>query len=418
MFSRRNFLRVGGLTLSSFGFAGLGLASPKKETKSKLANMVGDVKPLDPGDFVARQVKAQRLMAEQKLDAIFLEGGSDLRYFTNVRWGLSERLFGVLLRAKGEPVWVCPSFELDRAQERIPKGMDVRTWHEHESPFALVADAVSQQGRKHFRLGVGPRVRSFAQFGLHEAMQAVHMVSASPVTEGCRGIKDAKELVFMDLANRITKLAYQEAFAGLHEGMTTTELVDAIRQAHLDMGVEGGGWPLFGPNAAYPHGTSIKRDLHQGDGVLVDGGCSVEGYRSDVTRTVVLGKPSDRQRQVWDVVRKAQLAAHAAVKPGVTCQDIDAAARKITDDSGFGPDYKLFSHRVGHGIGMDGHEHPYLVRGNTLKLKPGMTFSNEPGIYILGEIGVRIEDCFVVTEDGAKFLGGMESTAIDHPFGA
>jgi Xaa-Pro dipeptidase len=418
MFSRRNFLKISGLTLSSFGITSVSLATPKQETQTMLSNMVGDVKPLEPADFAARQAKAQRLMAESRLDAVFLEGGTDLRYFTDVRWGLSERLFGVVLRAGREPVWVCPYFELDRAQERVPECMDVRTWHEHESPYKLVNDAVRQEGRQHFRLGVGPTVRSFAQFGLREAMPAVHMVSAAPVTEGCRGIKDAKELAFMDLANRITKLAYREALSGLHQDMTSEDLADAIRTAHTAMGVQGGGWPLFGPNAAYPHGTSTERNLQMGDVVLVDGGCSVEGYRSDVTRTVVLGKPSDRQRRVWDAVRKAQLTAHAAAKPGVACQDLDAVARRVIDDAGFGPDYMYFSHRLGHGIGMNGHEYPYLVRGNTLKLKPGMTFSNEPGIYILGETGVRIEDCFVVTEDGARFLGGMEATAIDTPFDA
>jgi Xaa-Pro dipeptidase len=418
MLTRRSFLEISGLTLSSFGFTSVSLATSKQETRSTLSNMVGDVKPLEPVDFAARQAKAQRLMAECKLDAVFLEGGTDLRYFTNVRWGLSERLFGVVLRAGREPVWVCPYFELDRAQERIPEGMDVRTWHEHESPYKLVGDTVRQDGRQHFRLGVGTTVRSFIQFGLRQAMPAVHMVSAAPVTEGCRGIKDAKELAYMDLANRITKLAYREALSGIHQDMTTEELADVIGAAHTAMGVQGGGWPLFGANAAYPHGTSIERNLQEGDIVLVDGGCSVEGYRSDVTRTVVLGKASDRQRRVWDTVRKAQLAAHSAARPGVACQDLDAIARKVIDEAGFGPDYRYFSHRLGHGIGMNGHEYPYLVRGNTLKLKPGMTFSNEPGIYILGELGVRIEDCFVVTEDGARFLGGMEATAIDSPFGA
>lgn len=416
MFSRRNFLRVSGLTLSSFGFANLGLAAAQKAGRPKLENMVGNVEPLTSDDFEARRSKAQRLMAENKIDAVFLEGGSDLRYFTNVHWGLSERIFGVILYADSDPIWVCPYFELDRAQERIPKGMEVRTWHEHESPYRLIADAIRQNGRKHFRLGIGPRVRSFAQFGLIDAMPPVHMVGAAPVTEGCRGIKNAKELAFMDLAARITKFAYREAFAGLHPDMTTNELAASIRQAHTDMGVQGGGWPLFGPNAAYPHGTSIKRNLQTGDVVLVDGGCSVEGYRSDVTRTVVLGEPTDRQRKVWDAVRKAQLAAHAAVRPGVACEHLDEIARKTIEDAGFGSEYTYFSHRLGHGIGMDGHEYPYLVRGNSLKLKPGMTFSNEPGIYILGEIGVRIEDCFVVTEDGARFLGGMEAEAIDRPF--
>jgi Xaa-Pro dipeptidase len=416
MYSRRGFFKIGGLTVATFGFPALALTDSDGSSK-ELQNMVKGVKPLEESDFASRRARAQRLLKENKLDALLIEGGTDLSYFTDVRWGLSERLFGVLLRADGEPTWVCPHFELDRAEERIPKGMDVRTWHEHESPYAIATDAVRQAEKKHYRLAVAPSVRSFIQFGLQSAASGFEIVSGAPVTEGCRGIKDAKEIAFMDLANRITKLAYRQAFNKLHEDMTTEELSKAIGEAHTKMGVRGGGWPLFGPNAAYPHGTSQVRNLHTGDGVLVDGGCSVEGYRSDVTRTVVLGKPSDRLRKVWDVVRKAQIVAMDTVKPGVKCEDVDRAARKVVEDAGFGPDYAYFSHRLGHGIGMDGHEYPYLVRGNTLKLQPGMTFSNEPGIYVLGELGVRLEDCFVVTDDGGAYLGGMEAETIDKPFG-
>jgi Xaa-Pro dipeptidase len=242
-------------------------------------------------------------------------------------------------------------------------------------------------------------------------------VDGAVVTEGCRGIKNEKELAYMDLANRITKLAYQEGFKNLQEGMSRADLGGIIRASHQKMGVRGGGGPLFGPSSAFPHGTLTERALQEGDIILVDGGCSVEGYRADVTRTIVFGKPSDRQKMVWEVVRMAQVAAHKAVRSGVSCEEIDRAARKIVEEAGFGPDYKYFTHRVGHGIGMEGHEYPYLVRGNKLKMQPGMTFSNEPGIYIYGEFGVRIEDCFVVMEDGARFLGGMESTSIDSPFG-
>jgi Xaa-Pro dipeptidase len=182
------------------------------------------------------------------------------------------------------------------------------------------------------------------------------------------------------------------------------------------MGTNGGGGPLFGPLSAFPHGSRERRDLHDGDIILVDGGCSIEGYRSDVTRTIVFGTPTDKQKRVFDAVLKAQQSAMKAVRPGVACEEIDRVARKVIEDSGFGPGYQYFAHRLGHGIGMEGHEYPYLVQGNPLKLQPGMTFSNEPGIYIYGEFGVRIEDCFAVTDDGGKYLGGMLTTAIDHPF--
>ena len=222
----------------------------------------------------------------------------------------------------------------------------------------------------------------------------------------------------MDLANKITKLAYREGFKTLREGMTTRDLAMAIAGATQKLGSQGGGGPQFGPNTAFPHGSQVARNLQPGDAVLVDGGCAIEGYRSDVTRTVVFGKPTDKQKKVWDIVRKAQKAALAAAKPGATCESVDRAARKVVEDAGFGPGYKYFAHRLGHGIGMEGHEYPYLVKGNTLKIVPGMTFSNEPGIYIYGEFGIRTEDCLVVTESGSRHLGGLEAEAIDRPIGA
>lgn len=222
----------------------------------------------------------------------------------------------------------------------------------------------------------------------------------------------------MDLANRITKLAYREGFKQLREDMSARDLSAAISAAHQQMGVSGGGGPQFGPNTAFPHGSQVVRNLQRADVVLVDGGCAVEGFRSDITRTVVFDRPSDRQRKVWEAVKKAQTAALKAVRPGVTCESVDKAARRVIEVAGYGPEYKYFAHRLGHGIGMEGHEYPYLVPGNKLLLRPGMTFSNEPGIYIYGEFGVRIEDCMVVTEEGGRFLGGMEATAIDQPFGA
>ena len=242
-------------------------------------------------------------------------------------------------------------------------------------------------------------------------------MNGSVITEGCRGIKNEKEIAFMDLANKITKLAYREAFKQLREGMTPRDLSGAISAAHQQMGVRGSGGPQFGPSTAFPHGSRVPRTLQNGDVIMVDGGCTVEGFQSDVTRSIVFGTPTDKQKVVWDIVKKAQTAALNAAKPGVACEEVDRAARKVIEDAGYGPGYKYFAHRLGHGIGMDGHEYPYLVKGNTLKLQSGMTFSDEPGIYIYGEFGIRHEDCFVVTEDGARYLGGMEAIAIDKPFG-
>jgi len=419
-FSRREFLKVGGLSVATFGFVKEKFALPKEgkiKAQESLKNMVAGVQPLTPEDYAARQEKAKRLMTEHEIDALFLSGSVNLLYFTNVRWGRSERTFGAVLNRKGDPVWVCPAFERKRAAERILEGQEIRTWEEHESPFKLIEGIMKDIGAAGGKLALGPTVRNFVVHGLKFDAPGLELVDGAVITEGCRGIKTKKEAAYMDLANKITKMAYREGFRMLCEDMSGSELSAFIREAHQKMGVSGGGGPQFGPNTAFPHGSQTVRNLQKGDIVLVDGGCSVEGFRSDVTRTVVFGKPSNKQRKVWDIVRKAQNEALKAVRPGVACEHIDLTARKVVEDAGYGPDYKYFAHRVGHGIGMEGHEYPYLVRGNKLKLKPGMTFSNEPGIYIYGEFGVRIEDCFIVTEDGGRHFGGMESTSIEKPFG-
>ncbi|MCP4727372.1 MAG: aminopeptidase P family protein [bacterium] len=416
--SRRSFVKAGGLAITGTGIVSSFFNCNSDNNQSGLLNMVSDVEPLTMADFQDRIEKAKRMMDENNIDGLLLTGSTNLRYFTNVNWGRSERTFGAVLNKKGDPIWICPAFELDRAQERIEMGKnDIRTWDEHESPFALIANIMKDLGVSRGRLGIGPTVRNFIVEGLRRDAHGLQLVDGAPITEGCRGVKNAKELAYMDLANKITKLAYRHAFGKLKEGMTRAEFGSLVRGAHSGMGVSGGAGAQFGPNSAFPHGSLEERTLHEGDIVLVDGGCGVEGFRSDVSRTVVFGTPTAKQREVWEVVRAAQLAAHNAVKPGVTCETVDRAARKVVEDAGYGPDYKFFGHRVGHGIGMEGHEYPYLVRGNKLELQPGMTFSNEPGIYIYGEFGVRIEDCFYVTEDGGKFLGGMESTAIDKPCG-
>lgn len=417
LLTRRKFIKVGGLSITTLGFTSTLFSSPQKTGQAALSNMVKGVKPLTPEDYEQRLDKAQQLMAQHKIDGLFLSGSTNLLYFTSVSWGRSERTFGAVLNRKGKPIWVCPAFERERADEKIPEGQEVRTWEEDESPYKLIASIMKDVGAGKGRLALGPTVRSFVYYGLRKDAPNLELVNGAVVTEGCRGIKTEKELGYMDLANKITKLAYREGFKHLYQGMSALELAGIIRKAHQQMGVNGGGWPQYGPNSAFPHGSTVMRDLQEGDAIIVDGGCGVEGFHSDVTRTVVFGKPSDKQKRVWDIVKKAQAEALKAVRPGVPCEHIDLTARKVIEDAGFGPGYKYFSHRLGHGIGMEGHEYPYLVKGNKLKLQPGMTFSDEPGIYIYGEFGVRLEDCFVVTEDGGRFFGGMESTAIDKPFG-
>jgi Xaa-Pro dipeptidase len=417
MFSRRNFLKVGGLSISAAGLVNSLFTNTSEAQEAKLQNMVSGVKPLAPEDYEERLEQARKLMAKSKMDALFVSGGSDLGYFTNVNWFLSERTFGGIINRKGKTIWVWPAFEAESAREMIPKDQELRTWEEHENPFQLIAGVMKDLGAASGKLGIAPATRSFVVFGLKKEVPELELVNGAIISEGCRGIKSPKELSYMELANKITKLAYAEGFKQLKEGMSPRDLSGSISAAHQQMGVRGSGGPQFGLSTAFPHGSRAQRTLHEGDVIMVDGGCSVEGYQSDVTRTIVFGKPSDKQRTVWDIVKKAQSAALKTARPGVPCEEVDRAARKVIEDAGYGPGYKYFAHRLGHGIGMDGHEFPYLVKENKLKMQPGMTFSDEPGIYIYGEFGIRIEDCFVVTEDGSRLLGGMEATAIDKPFG-
>ena len=415
--TRRSFIKTGTVSLAALSLDPSAVAAQAPASGPALTNLAAGVQPLTPEDFAARQEKARRLLAERGFDALFVGGGTNLLYFTKVGWWLSERVFGVLLSPKKDPVWVCPAFEVERAKELVPAGQEIRTWEEHESPYALIGGVLKDLGAATGKLATAPDLRAFEVHGLRRTLTAAEIVDGAPVTEGCRGVKTAKEIAYLDLANRITKLAYREGFKTLREGMTTRDLAGAIAMATQKLGSQGGGGPQFGPNTAFPHGSQVQRNLQPGDAVLVDGGCGIEGYRSDVTRTVVFGQPSDKQKKVWDIVRDAQKAALAAAKPGATCESVDRAARKVVEDAGFGPGYKYFAHRLGHGIGMEGHEYPYLVKGNTLKLEPGMTFSNEPGLYIYGEFGIRVEDCMVVTESGARHLGGLEAVSIDRPIG-
>jgi len=415
--TRRSFIKAGTISLAALGLGPAPALPAAHGASQELENLVKGVQPLGPEDYALRREKVGRLLAEHGLDAVFIGGGTNLLYFTKVGWWLSERVFGVVLSRRKEPIWVCPAFEVKRAEELVPAGQEIRTWEEHENPYATIGGVLRDIGAATGKLGTAPDLRAFEVHGLRRTLTAAEIVDGAPVTEGCRGTKTAKEIAYMDLANRIIKIAFREGFKSLRAGMSTRDLAGAIAAATQKLGSAGGGGPQFGPNTAFPHGSQVPRTLTAGDPVLVDGGCAVEGYHSDVTRTVVFGKPTDKQRRVWDIVRKAQKAALAAAKPGAPCESVDAAARKVIVDAGYGPGYKYLAHRLGHGIGMDGHEYPYLVKGNTLKIEPGMTFSNEPGIYIYGEFGIRTEDCMVVTENGARHLGGMEAVSIDEPFG-
>ncbi|MFH0761463.1 MAG: Xaa-Pro peptidase family protein [Bacteroidota bacterium] len=415
MKTRRGFLKTA--ALSGLGVAaGARAFSYSRDEKELLSHPVEDLTKNLPDftreDFLARQDKARERMDQMGIHALFVEGGANLLYFMNINWWLSERVFGCLLSPHAETVWICPAFEKARAEEVIAFGNDIRVWEEHTNPYGLFKDYLKSIGRQGGKIGIDPNARSFVNEGMRKA-GGFRVVDGAVVTEPVRAVKSEKEIEIMDTANRITKLAYKKGFSQLREGMTTGELGQIIRQAHTDLGASGGGGPMFGFTAAFPHGTRQVRNLQEGDVVLVDGGCSVKGYKSDVTRTVVFGKPSDELKKAGDTVRNAQQAAFRAIKDGAVCGDADQAARREMEKGGFGSGYEYFAHRLGHGIGMETHEYPYLVKDNPLKMSAGMTFTNEPGLYLYGKFGVRIEDSLAVTGNGCKILGGMPCVSMD-----
>jgi len=396
--------------------------TPLPPAIAALTPMTAGVKPITVDERRARIEKATRLMRERRMDAMMLTGGTSLEYFTNIRWGLSERMLALILPVKGTPFIVCPKFEEERAMEQVrtgplDRGTEVRTWEEDESPAALVADGLRARGAGTGTLGIEETVRFVFSDGVAQALPTLRLTSATPVTAGCRGVKSEAELALMRHASAVTLKAYEAAWKSLTDGMTQNRFAALVAAAHQRLGYQGGAGVQVGAYSALPHGSTTPQVIREGTMLLIDGGCKVEGYSSDLSRTFVLGKPTDRMKQVFEIEHRAQTAALGAARPGVECQAVDAAARKVITDAGFGPGYKYFTHRVGHGIGLDGHEWPYLVKGNTLKLEPGMTFSDEPGIYIPGEFGVRLEDDMVITADGAE-LFTPQSPSLEEPFAA
>jgi len=374
--------------------------------------------PISAEERARRVERARELMTQGGIGAVILEPGTSLSYYTGVRWGLSERPFIAVLPARGEIAFVSPGFEEARARELTPAGAEVRVWQEDESPYAVIAGILRDRGLATGTVGVEAQTRFFVSDGVRREAPGATYVTADPVTVGCRSIKSPAELALMQRASDITVVAFGAAFATMHEGMTQYELSENMTAAMSRLGGRE-PWALagLGQASAFPHGTASPQQLKQGDIVLLDAGCSVQGYQSDLTRTTVFGKPTARQTEVWNLERRAQDAALAAAQPGATCGSVDAAARKVITDAGFGPGYAVpgLPHRTGHGIGMDGHEAPNFVKGSTVVIQPGMCFSDEPNISIYGEFGIRLEDCMYITESGPKFFA-LQSPSIDRPF--
>jgi len=396
--------QIGGLSLAE--------AQAQLQPWTTLAPAIG------ADEYQQRVARARALMREQGVDALLVGAGTSLRYFTGVPWGATERLVAMLLTAQGEPQLICPVFEEGSLDAVLKVPVAKRLWEEHQDPHALVVQAMAAQGAA--RLALDPGIAFGMHTGLRAHLDADAIVDASAIIDGCRMCKSAAELALMQQACDMTLQVHRLAAGIAHAGIGTDELVRFIDQAHRALGADNGSTfciVQFGHATAFPHGIPGVQHLQEGQLVLIDTGCTVQGYHSDITRTWIFGTPSDAQRRIWDLEQAAQAAAFAAVRPGVSCESVDAAAREVLEAAELGPDYRLpgLPHRTGHGCGLSIHEAPYVVRGNATLLQPGMCCSNEPMIVVPGEFGVRLEDHFYVTDRGAQWFT-PPSPAIDRPF--
>jgi Xaa-Pro dipeptidase len=366
--------------------------------------------PISEAERAQRRDKAQRLMKELGYSAMLIEPGANMSYFAGIDWGRSERLLAFILPQTGKPVVISPAFEQQRAEDQVAGRFEVRVWQEDQSPEALIAGVFRDWGIATGKIAIDGSARTFVYNEMALANPAIQFGTAEAITNACRGVKSAHEIEIMRYANRITLDVYREAFKTLRVGMLQSELARNVASGFAKLGYQGGALVLFGESSAYPHGLPKPRSLEENQVVLVDGGTSVHGYASDMTRTVVFGTPAPEAQKVFNIVHEAQRMALAAAAPGRKCGDVDAAARKVITDAGYGPDYKTFTHRLGHGIGLEGHEWPYLVRGSQIVLQPGMTFSDEPGIYQYGKFGIRLEDIMSITESGAEMMTPTQSS--------
>lgn len=419
---RRDFINLSLLTAGGLVTGVSSCTNQEKENTASttLSSITKDVVPITLAERQARVAKAQRLMTEQNIQALVLDAGTSLKYFTGISWWPSERPMVAIIPAKGSTTYVCPGFEESRLRELINIGKDVYAWQEDESPYAQIVHALQQAGITSGNIAMEERLRFFIADGVRQQAPQYNYVNGTSITMPCRLIKSAAEIALMQKATDITVAAIKHGISQLKEGMSQNDLNGIISTAHDQLGGSGGGGLiLFAASSSFPHGSTKATTLKKGDIVLMDCGCSVEGYASDITRTVVFGnQPTKRQQDVWNLEQASQLAGFNAAKIGATCEAVDAACRKVITDGGFGPDYKLpgLPHRTGHGIGMDGHEWGNIVKGNTQLLQTGMCFSIEPTIAIPGEFGVRMEDCIYMTDAGPTSFAPF-AKSISEPFG-
>jgi len=418
MITKRDFLKYsGGLGLAT-AMAPAAIPAVDTGAMPELQKITGDAQPISVDERKARVACAQRLMQQAGIDALLLEAGSALVYFTGVRWWRSERFTGAIIPAEGEFAVVTPYFEEPSVRESMSFGEDIRTWHEHESPFSLVAGVLADRGLKGGRIAIEETVRHFIVEGVQQDAPGFEIVSGKHITRGCRMYKSTAEIALMQAASDVTIAAYKHVYSQLEEGMAPADISALMDRATRELGAtQGFSMALLNEASAYPHGTDQPQLVKEGGIILMDCGCSVHDYESDISRTWVFGEPSKKQRDVWNTVKRGQELALETATVGTPAGKVDDVVRAYYESKGFGPGYKTpgLSHRLGHGIGMDGHEPVNFVHGETTALAPGMCFSNEPGIYIFGEFGVRLEDCLYMTEEGPQLFSAL-SPSIDTPF--
>lgn len=414
--SRRELIAAGAL-LPLLGSATILRAA--EPDLSALPDMTGGVVPIGAEERKARIVRAQALMKARGIGAVLIEPGSSMIYFTGVNWHRSERLTAAVLPVEGDPCIVTPFFEEPSVRQTLGVPAEVRVWQEDEDPLELVAGFLKERKLAARPIGIEETVRYFAVNGLARALPGAKIVSANPVIRGCRMIKTAPEIALMQLATDVTIAAYRWTWPRVEAGMSPAQIGALMNAATQKLG----GSPefalvLIGPAAALPHGSREPQRVADGQIVLMDCGCTVQGYQSDVSRTFVHGAASAEQRKVWDQVARGQQIAFAAARVGGPAGSVDDAVRAFYASQGYGPGYKLpgLPHRTGHGIGLDGHEPVNLVHGETTPLAPGMCFSDEPGLYLPGKFGVRLEDCFHMTESGPRWFS-EPPRSLDAPFG-
>ena len=413
MVNRRGLLKGAGALAGAASVSAFPLAAMQAHDKVALPT------PITAAERLSRIAKAQSLMASHDIGAVLIESGPSLDYFTGVQWGRSERPTGAVIPVEGDPIIVTPFFEKPSVEESLVVPAEVRTWHEDVEPLGVVAEFLHEKRLADRAIGMEETNRYFIHDRLKAELPGARIVSANPVVRGCRMFKTPAELALMQAASDITLASIGAVMPKVRPGMSERDVSAMLREEQVARGGRG-PWALvlFGAAAALPHGTGKPQQLEAGQVVLVDTGCSVHGYQSDISRTWVMGTPSAKQRAVWNHMAEGQQVARRACIVGAPAGSVDDAVRAYYESLGYGPDYALpgLSHRTGHGIGMQGHEPVNLVRGETEPLAPGMCFSNEPGLYLPGEFGIRLEDCFVMTPTGPRWFS-IPPTSIDEPLG-